>query len=208
MSARPAGRVGVLGGTFDPLHLGHLRAAEVARDELSLDRVLFVPAANPPHKVGVPVSDASLRIRMMEAALAPYGAFVLSTIEVERGGPSYTIDTMASLRALYPSHELFFITGSDAFQEIRTWHRWKTLLESCAFVVHERPGSDVEAALDVVPESLRGRITVLRREMLDVSATEIRRLAGEGHSIRFLVPDPVADYVQEHRLYLREVLDH
>jgi len=195
-------RVGVLGGTFDPLHLGHLRAAEVARDELSLDRVVLVPAANPPHKAGAPVTEAAERARIMEVALADETGFVVSKIEIERGGPSYTMDTLSSLSTQHPDWELFFITGSDAFAEIRTWSRWETLLASFSFVVNERPGSEGVQVLEVVPESLRERVSVFRRAMLDVSSTDIRRLVRQGCSIRFLVPDHVADYVREHRLYV------
>lgn len=194
-------KVGVLGGTFDPLHFGHLRAAEVARDSLGLDRVLFVPAANPPHKREDAVTDASHRVRMLDEALAGEEHFLVSRIELNRGGASYTIDTLGELRAKEPEAEYWFITGSDAFAEIRTWRSWKKLLTTYAFAVLERPGCNLRDVLDVVPEGLRERVSFLESAMLEVSSTEIRHTVREGKSIRFLVPDSVEAYVRRNRLY-------
>lgn len=210
-------RVGILGGTFDPLHLGHLRAAEVVRDALGLDRVVFVPAATPPHKTRSDVTDAGHRLRMVELGLEGERFFEVSRIEVDRGGPSYTIDTLDALAAEDPEVQLFFVTGTDAFSEIRTWHRWRELLGRYAFAVHERPGHPVEGARKLLafegapplfPESdtkpLAGGgpgVHLVRREMIDVSSTGIRSSVREKRSIRFLVPDPVEAYIQEFRLY-------
>jgi len=194
-------RVGVLGGTFDPLHLGHLRVAEVARDELTLERVLFVPAANPPHKSGGEVTDARERVAMLELVLSAEESFELSTIEIDRGGPSYTIETLDELQRERPETEYWFITGSDAFVEIRTWKEWETLLGRYSFVVHGRPGVSLDDASRAVPAALHERIVFLRREMLNVSSTEIRRSVRDGHSIRFLVPDAVEGYIRQNRLY-------
>ena len=194
-------KVGVLGGTFDPLHYGHLRAAEVARDALTLDRVLFVPASNPPHKLGIRVTDANARAEMIDLALAGEKDFDISRLELERGGPSYTIETLDALQDQDPTLRLSFITGSDAFVEIGTWKDWEVLLTRYAFAVHERPGVPIDAAEAAVPESYRERIAFLTEEMLNVSSTEIRRLVRSNQSIRFLVPDVVADYIHAHRLY-------
>lgn len=211
--ARPGLRVGVLGGTFDPLHLGHLRAAEVAREELDLDRVLFVPAASPPHKDASGVTDAEHRLRMVEAALRDEPAFQPSRIEVDREGPSYTVETLGRLREQEPSASLYFIVGTDAFVEIRTWRRWEELLASYSFVVHERPLHEIDSLRAVLPEPLRERVVagedasgqegifLVRRPMLDVSSTSIRNCARERRSIRFLVPDAVEAYIRRHRLY-------
>ncbi len=195
-------KVGVLGGTFDPLHFGHLRAAEVARDELRLETVLFVPAANPPHKPGRGVTDASARVSMLQLALADEEGFELSNIEIERGGASYTIETLDELQRRQPDAEYWFITGSDAFVDIRTWKDWEELLERYAFVVHERPGVALERASRAVASSFHQRIVFLRREMLNVSSTEIRRSVRDGHSVRFLVPEAVGDYIRRNRLYV------
>lgn len=194
-------KVGVIGGTFDPLHFGHLRAAEVARDELTLETVLFVPAANPPHKLGDAVTNVSARVSMLELVLANEEGFELSSIEIERGGPSYTIETLDELQRRQPDAEYWFITGSDAFLDIGTWKDWEALLGRYAFAVHERPGVGLEKASRAVPSSLRERIVFLQREMLNVSSTEIRRSVRDGHSIRFLVPEAVDDYIRRNRLY-------
>ncbi len=208
-------RIGVLGGTFDPLHLGHLRAAEVARDALRLDKVLFVPAATPPHKTSVPVTDAGHRAGMLERALSGEPFFEISRIELERGGRSYTIDTLDALAARSKDSRFIFVTGTDAFVEIQTWKSWRRLLTSHWFVVHERPGFPVEAARAALPKDVESavlddselragsepRVLFLRRPMLRVSSTEIRRSVEENRSIRFLVPDAVAEYIREFRLY-------
>jgi nicotinate-nucleotide adenylyltransferase len=216
-------RIGVLGGTFDPLHLGHLRAAEVVRDVLGLDRVLFVPAATPPHKASGIERDArvvtasSHRLRMVELALSGERFFEASRVEVERGGRSYTIDTMESLAASFPGSHLFFVTGTDAFSEIRTWKMWRELLSRYSFAVHERPGAPLDGAPEALPADLRARVTgagdapgrsrdetaivLVRSAMLDVSSTEIRASVRERRSIRFLVPDAVEAYIRENRLY-------
>jgi nicotinate-nucleotide adenylyltransferase len=207
-------RIGVLGGTFDPLHVGHLRAAEVVRDALRLDKVLFVPASTPPHKASAPVTPPEHRAGMLERALSGEPFFDVSHVELERGGRSYTIDTLEALAA-GSTDSFYFITGTDAFSEIRTWHRWRELLEKHRFVVHERPGFPIEAVRDVLAQDVDSRILdeseleagseprvlFLRRPMLKVSSTEIRRSVREDRSIRFLVPDAVAAYIREYRLY-------
>lgn len=208
-------RVGILGGTFDPLHLGHLRAAEVVRDGLRLEKVLFVPASTPPHKASPPVTEAEHRLGMLERALSGERFFDLSRLELERGGRSYTIDTLESLAAGSKDSRFFFITGTDAFSEIRTWKSWRELLRGHWFVVHERPGFPIEAAKDVLPRGIDSRVLeeseiepgteprvlFLRRPMLNISSTEIRQSVRENRSIRFLVPDGVAAYIGEYRLY-------
>ena len=194
-------KVGVLGGTFDPLHLGHLRAAEVVRDELALESVLFVPARNPPHKPGDAVTDARARVTMLELALADEEGFELSSIEIERGGRSYTIETLDELQRNHPDADYWFITGSDAFMEIRTWKDWEGLLERYAFAVNERPGFGLEEAARAVPSSLHERVVFLQPKMLNVSSTEIRSSVRDGRSIRFLVPGAVDDYIRRNRLY-------
>jgi nicotinate-nucleotide adenylyltransferase len=206
-------RIGVLGGTFDPLHLGHLRAAEVVRDALRLEKVLFVPAATPPHNSEA-VTEAGHRLRMLSRALAHEPHFEISGVELDRGGRSYTIDTLEEL-AGRSGDRYFFVTGTDAFVEIRTWRSWEKLLNEHWFVVHERPGFPIEKVREVLPEGIdervldgsglepgtEPRVLFLRGPMLKVSSTEIRRSIRENRSIRFLVPDTVADYIRENRLY-------
>ncbi len=147
-----AERVGILGGTFDPLHLGHFRAAESVREAMALDRVLFVPARIPPHKAGPGITPAEDRYRMVRAAVEKEPLFEVSRIELDRNGPSFTIDTLMGLENEMPGSKVFFITGADSFRDIRTWHRWEELLESYSLVVHGRPGSALSCAYDAVPE--------------------------------------------------------
>jgi nicotinate-nucleotide adenylyltransferase len=208
-------RIGVLGGTFDPPHLGHLRAAEVVRDALGLEKVLFVPASTPPHKASPPVTEAVHRLGMLERAIAGERFFEISLLELERGGRSYTIDTLEALAARNEDDRFFFVTGTDAFTDIRTWKRWRELLEGHWFVVHERPGFPVHAVRAVLPTEVDSRVLddsriepgteprvlFLRGPMLNISSTEIRRSVRENRSVRFLVPDPVAAYIDENRLY-------
>jgi nicotinate-nucleotide adenylyltransferase len=208
-------RIGVLGGTFDPLHLGHLRAAEVVKDALALERVLFVPAATPPHKALPPVTAPEHRLGMLERALSGEAFFEVSRLELDRGGRSYSIDTLEELAAGSKDSRFFFVTGTDAFSEIRTWKSWQKLLTEHWFVVHERPGFPIEAPHDALPEGFYSRVLedselppgreprvlFLRRPMLQISSTEIRRSVRANRSIRFLVPDAVAAYIRENRLY-------
>lgn len=205
----------MLGGTFDPLHLGHLRAAEVVKDGLSLEKILFVPASTPPHKASPPVTSAEHRLGMLERALSNERFFEISRLELDRGGRSYTIDTLEALAARSVDTRFFFITGTDAFSEIRTWKSWGELLRGHWFVVHERPGFPIEAVKGVLPPAIDSRVLedselepgteprvlFLRRPMLNVSSTEIRRSIRENRSVRFLVPDAVEAYIREYRLY-------
>lgn len=212
-------RLGVLGGTFDPLHLGHLRAAESVREAMALDRVLFVPARIPPHKAGPEVAPAEDRYRMIQAGIGTQPAFAVSRIEIERQGPSYTIDTLAELRnSGPPGTELFFVTGVDAFRDIQTWNRWEDLLKSYPFIVHSRPGCRMATAFDALPESMHsmlvepsgrssrppgrgGVVYLIEAVTLGISSTEVRDMVRHGHSIRYLVPAEVEEYIQKHRLY-------
>lgn len=211
-------RWGVLGGTFDPVHYGHLRAAESVREAMVLDRIVFVPARVPPHKARPTVTAAEDRYRMVEAAVSLQPMFEVSRIEIERQGPSYTLDTLDQLAGEDSHREVFFITGIDAFREIRTWHRWEDLLRSHSFIVHGRPGYGLAGVFEVVPDSLRSRLVELRNGAqppldrgpsiylvsaltLNISATEIRAFVRAERSVRYLVPPEVESYIVEHRLY-------
>jgi nicotinate-nucleotide adenylyltransferase len=188
----------VLGGTFDPIHLGHLRAAENAREALELDEVLFVPAGNPPHREA-PLSSALDRFAMVALATAPHPSFAPSDVEVARAGPSYTADTLDALRAGRPGDALYLIVGGDTFPEMATWRDPERLFGSCTVVVAERPGADASAAL---PAPRAGaRVERVASPGLDISSTDVRRRVREGRSVRYLVPDAVADYIAKRGLY-------
>ncbi|HZU11574.1 MAG TPA: nicotinate-nucleotide adenylyltransferase [Chloroflexota bacterium] len=199
-------RVGVLGGTFDPIHLGHLAAAEDAAAELRLDRVLFVPNRVPPHKTGHAVTPVSDRVAMVELAIADNTIFSMSRIELERPGPSYTLDTLRDMRALMGEDtELFFLVGCDAVPQLHTWHEPEQLLSEFNLVVMERPtGAPVnwEAAEERLP-GLREKVDVLNLADLEISSQDIRRRVKEGRPIRYYVVPPVERYIREHGLYIR-----
>ena len=191
-------RRGVLGGTFDPIHLGHLRAAENAREALALDQVLFVPSGNPPHR-RAPLSSGLDRFAMVALATALHPSFLPSDLELRREGPSYTADTLGALRREGPTDELFLIVGSDTFPEMETWKDPDRLFASCTVAVAERP-----AAPDVEVPARRGtpaRVERVAGPGLAVSATEVRRRVRDGLSVRYLVPEPVADYITKRGLY-------
>jgi len=197
-------RLGVFGGTFDPIHFGHLRMAEEARERLALDRVLFIPAFISPFKTGEPVTPGLQRAEMLRIALQGNPGFALSTVEIERPGPSYSVETLRGLRAEFPKAELFFLTGTDALEGLPKWHQPEVLLELATFVAVTRPGTDeaeVERALAVLPVDWHSRVSFMRMPGLDISATDIRNRVRAGRSIRYLTPLGVVEYIWAHGLY-------
>lgn len=197
--------VGILGGTFDPIHLGHLAAAEGALHLAGLDRVLFMPNRQPPHKTGRPVTAAEHRAAMVRAAIADNPRFGFADLEFTRSGPSYTIDTLRAFQAQQPDWQIAFIIGMDNLVEIHTWYDYRTLLGLADFVVVSRPGYSADqrdAALAALGPELTRRIRLCAIPGVDVAATELRDLASQGYPLRYLVPDAVAHYIQEHQLYL------
>lgn len=212
------GRLGILGGTFDPIHLGHLAIAEEAREALGLERVLFVPAGQPWQKADRAVSPAADRVAMVEAAIAGNPAFACSRMEVERSGPSYTVETMARLdadaRAAGREPDLWFILSTEALRGLRTWREPDRLLGLCRLAVAPRPAAVGPAATGdgvvgpVDAAWIRGhlpgredRVVLLDGPHLDLSASELRARVAIGRSIRYLVPDAVAAYIGDHALY-------
>lgn len=197
-------RIGVLGGTFDPIHLGHLAAAEAAAEELGLERVLLVPAGQPPHRDPATVTPAEHRYRMAVLAAAGNPRFRVSRIEINRPGPSYTVDTLARLRRRLPDADLVFITGADAFPHVPDWRDADRLFALAEFAVVSRPGYDggaLEQALQRLAEWQRRRVHRVDAVGLDISSRELRRRVRAGRSIRYLVPDAVLAYIEHYGLY-------
>ena len=213
MSVRPT--AGLLGGTFDPIHIGHLAAARAAHDAFGLNHVRFIPSAMPPHRPDSPRASGYHRIEMVRLAVADAPGWVASDLELSREGPSYTYDTLTTLggEGLSPL-QIFFITGADAFAEITTWHRYPDVLDRAHFVVVARPGAALDLLRtrlpDLAPRMIEAdrfavadtpRIILLHVNTPDVSATQIRRRVAAGQSIQGLVPDAVSAYIDRHSLY-------
>jgi len=199
-------RIGVMGGTFDPIHLGHLVTAEAVRHRFGLHQVIFVPTGRPPHKKGEDVSSAEHRYVMTFLAVVGNPEFSVSRVEIDRAGYSYTFDTMLTLGEVYgPDCELYFITGADVMREICTWHRAEELLTLCHFIAASRPGytlSDYMAQADMERFRGSGHIQLLEVPAMAISSTDLRRRVQVGEPIRYLVPEAVENYIHEHGLYL------
>jgi nicotinate-nucleotide adenylyltransferase len=194
--------LGLLGGTFDPPHYGHLVLAETARVQLRLDRVLFVVAGLPPHKPGRPITPDRHRAAMVEVAIADNPAFAISRVDVDRPGPHYTVETLSLLRREYPEAELFFLVGGDSLAQFLTWRDPVGILRQARLAVMPRPGYEPDlTALEQVLPDVHDRLAWLDAPYLDVSASDLRRRVREGLPIRYLVPPSVEAFVREHRLY-------
>ncbi len=195
--------IGVLGGTFDPLHMGHLMVAEEARARLDLAEVLFMPAGQPWLKLNNAISPAQHRLEMVRLAIADKPYFKLSTMEIERSGPTYTVDTIAELQAQLGGAELFFILGWDNLNQLPQWREPSRLIKLCRLVAVPRvdfPTPDL-ASLEASLPGLSKSVILLDEPRIDINASEIRRRVAQGLSIHQLVPEPVERYIQEHRLY-------
>jgi nicotinate-nucleotide adenylyltransferase len=198
-----AQRLGLLGGTFDPIHVGHLGAAEAAIGCARLDRVIFIPAATPPHRAPA-VAPAAQRLEMCRLATEGDARFAVSDVELKREGPSYTVDTLTQLRRLHPGDELVLILGWDAARLFPTWRRPDEVRELASVVVVGRPGSEAPRKADLTEAGLDGDGVVLCLEPTpDVSASEIRRSVAAGEPITDKVPAAVERYITAHRLYAR-----
>jgi len=190
-------RLGVFGGSFNPIHLGHILAADDVKRRLALDRVLFVPACRPPHKRG-PLAPYRHRREMVRLAIAGEPGFELCTIEEGRPGPSYTVDTLGELHALYPHANLYLIVGADQYREVSSWHQPGLLTRLGRVVVMSRPGTDRPA---LFPGHDRKRVLFRSIIPVAISAAAIRARLAKGHSVRYMLPARVTEYVKRHRLY-------
>ena len=209
--------IGVFGGTFDPVHYGHLRTAFEMLQALSFAEVRFVPCGDPPHR-GVTVANAAQRLAMVETAIEDQSGFVADDRELRRAGPSYTVDTLHELRAEFPQRSLGLIVGMDAFLGLPGWHRWEELLGIAHIVVAHRPGwkaPDIGPLGDLVAEFgthrvqdlhsvTHGRIHIHAVTQLEISSTEIRDLIAAGRDPRFLMPDALRNLIQETGIYMKD----
>lgn len=192
-----SGSVGIMGGSFDPVHLGHLVTAEQARAELGLDEVVFIPAGVQPQKTEH-VTPAELRYLMTVLATAANPAFSVNRMEIDREGPTYTVDTLRSLRHRRPQDQLYFITGADAILNILTWKDAEEALDMAEFVAATRPGYDLGK---LESEGLRERVTVLDVPALAISSSDVRDRFRTGRPVRYLIPLEVEQFARKYRLY-------
>ncbi|MFA5892043.1 MAG: nicotinate-nucleotide adenylyltransferase [Actinomycetota bacterium] len=201
MTVSRARRVGVMGGTFDPIHTGHLVTAEHARHAFDLDEVVFVPAGSPWQKSHADLAPAEDRYLMTVVATVGNPSFSVSRIELDRAGPTYTIDTLDQMRKSSPGSEFFFITGADAVLQILTWKDPDAVLAGTRFIAATRPGYDLSRLREELPPSLAARVSPMEIPALAISSTDVRRRVREGLPIRYLVPVGVAEYIEKAGLY-------
>jgi len=213
-------KTGILGGTFNPIHLAHLRIAEEVREVCALDRILFLPAAAPPHKTVAEAVSFSHRLAMVEAAVADQPAFQASDLEGRREGKSFSVHTLDILGRKWPEDRFYFIIGMDSFRDITSWHDYQRLFTLANIVVAPRPGLPRNHPQELLPVAIRDQfcydgaaktlrhasgtsLIFLEETYLDISSSRIRQLLAAGRSIRYLVPSAVAAYIERHGLYRR-----
>jgi nicotinate-nucleotide adenylyltransferase len=196
------GDIGILGGTFNPPHMGHLVMAQEALDQLDLDRVVLMPVAVPPHKEAREDPGAAARLELCRLAVADDERFEVSTLEIERGGASFTVDTLRELHDVEPEHDLTFIVGGDMAQSLPAWREPESILRLARLAVAEREGvrrEDIARRLEPLHDG--DRVVFFDMPRIDVSSSTIRRRVAEGRPVRYLVPDSVAAAIREHGLY-------
>jgi nicotinate-nucleotide adenylyltransferase len=197
-------RIGILGGTFNPIHLGHLLIAEDAMEQMGLSCVKFIPSAMPPHKTVNKLASERDRLRMITLSIRGNAQFEVDDIEIRRGGKSYSVDTLTELRRREPRADFYFIIGADSLRDLHLWREVQQLVELCTFVTVPRPGFDPKPVIDprlAAATRQRLRQHVLRGHACDIASREIRARVASGRSIRYLVPDAVHSYIRRRRLY-------
>ncbi|WP_267208059.1 nicotinate-nucleotide adenylyltransferase [Corynebacterium sp. Marseille-P8863] len=194
-----AARIGIMGGTFDPIHHGHLVAASEVADRFQLDEVVFVPTGNPWQKAGRTITAAEDRYLMTVIATASNPRFSVSRVDIDRGGPTYTMDTLRDLREQFPNAQLYFITGADALSSIMSWRDWEHMFELAEFVGVTRPG--YELSEDMLPEEIQRRVHLIEIPAMAISSTDCRERSEQGRPVWYLVPDGVVQYIGKNQLY-------
>lgn len=194
-------KTGLYGGTFDPLHNGHMKVAQAAKNHLQLDSIVFIPAGDPPHKADQTITDKKHRLAMVQLAAEAEGAQV-SEWELSRTEKSYSVETVQHFLEVYPEEELFFIIGADSFRDMPSWWHYRELMQLCSFVVVSRPDADKESLLSRFEgDETPPRVFFLDNIFMDISSTQIRNMVAEGKDISRLVPQAVHDYIMMHKLY-------
>jgi nicotinate-nucleotide adenylyltransferase len=199
-------RIGIFGGTFDPVHLGHLIVAEQCREQANLDQIWFLPSARPPHKRDQALTPFAQRAEMLALAIAGHQAFRIDEIEKDRPGPSFTADTLEELDRSQPGNEWFLLVGSDTLADLPTWHEPARVVASATLLVAARPGAKIPNAPELrralrLSDTEALRLQIIASPLIDISSRDLRRRAAEGRSLRYLVPRAVECYVEGKGLY-------
>lgn len=198
-------KIGIMGGTFNPIHIGHLLMGRWAKDHAQLDAVIFIPAGNPYMKAGSQVLDGSHRLKMVQLSVEPCEDFYTSDIEIRREGYTYTYETLEELTKLYPNAEFYFIVGADSLYNFERWVHPELILKNCTLIAAARNGAameELEAKKTELENRFGGKIMLMDFPAFDVSSTMVRERVKEGKSIRYLAPDKVCDYIEENAFYL------
>ncbi len=205
--------IGIFGGTFDPVHYGHLRSALEVKDIFGLKEIRLIPSAQPPHRQ-LPATTALMRVEMLNLAITNQQGLLVDTREIDRDGPSYMVDTLSSLRQEFPNEPILLFIGSDAFNHLTTWHKWQQLFDYSHIVVMTRPGFDspiydhfftdrLSEHRTELAQNTAGKLYFQQVIQLDISASAIRNIVADQQDPRFLLPDPVIAYIKHHQLYKR-----
>ena len=194
-------RIGLMGGTFDPIHIAHLFIAEEARIQFDLDTILFVPNGSPPHKAGRAVATAEQRLDMVRLAIHGNPAFVASDIEIRETGKAYAVDTLRIIQSMHAGSQVLYITGIDTAAELMTWKSPEKVMEMAEFIAVGRPGYSPQQLKLALPEKYLPKVHVLESIHLDISSTRIRERLSSGSTVRYLVPDAVLEYIEHNNLY-------
>jgi nicotinate-nucleotide adenylyltransferase len=197
-------RIGILGGTFDPVHYGHLIVAETCRERLRLNQVRLIPASSPPHKPGAKIADGHARADMLMLAVSGYPEFVVDRRELKRSGPSFTVDTLRELKTQFPDDDLFLLMGADSLRDLLTWREPEEIARLATIVACNRPGvAEITSSqiVEWVGQEIAARVLSLTMPGTDLSATELRQRIADGRSLRFLTPRAVEVFIGQHGLY-------
>lgn len=197
-------RIGIFGGTFNPIHNTHILIATEAKKQLNLDKVIFVVACDPPHKSNMNITDAHIRYELVKKALENEPFFEASSIEIDRQGKSYTYLTLCDFKKIYPDDELFFLVGGDSLSYIDKWYNARELMKLCTFAAYPRgndSGEQLKKECLALKEKYGANCVILNAMADDISSTQIRRMTHDGKNISYVVPEVVAEYISEHDLY-------
>lgn len=197
------GKLGIMGGTFNPVHNAHLVIAQSALEEYGLDRVMFLPNNVPPHKTCDYTADAAERLEMVRCAIAGNDSFFVSDYEIAEGGLSYTVDTLRHFSRVFPEDSLYFIIGGDSLRDFPAWRMPEEIASLCTLLAYPRDGLDMTAYADGLRERYGASVSFIHAPRLDISSSDIRRRCGEGRAIRYLVPDSVREIIEKHGIYVK-----